>query len=180
VVMGDHGYKLGEHNGWAKQTNYNIDTRVPLLVRVPGVGQGESARAQLTELVDLYPTLCDLAGVEIPRIMEGTSFKPLLGHPPRKWKSAVFSQYHRRPNVSPDGKRYMGYSMVTLRHHYVEWRSWDDDRKLAGDLAAVELYDNQVDPDENVNIAGFSENAGTLAALANQLRAGWRAARPGT
>jgi hypothetical protein len=74
----------------------------------------------------------------------------------------------------------MGYSMVTPRHHYVEWRSWDDDKKLAGDLAASELYDNQVDPDENINIAGFPENADIMARLAGQLRAGWRSARPGT
>ena len=180
VVMGDHGFKLGEHNGWAKQTNYNIDTRVPLFVRVPGISQGGSSCARLTELVDLFPTLCDLAGVDIPPMMEGTSFKPLLGDPLRKWKSAVFSQYHRRPTVSPDGNRYMGYSMVTPRHHYVEWRSWDDDKKLAGDLAASELYDNQVDPDENVNIAGLPENAEIVATLARQLRAGWRSARLAT
>jgi hypothetical protein len=72
----------------------------------------------------------------------------------------------------------MGYSMVTPRHHYVEWRSWDDDKKSAGDLAAVELYDNQVDPNENVNIAGIPENAEIIAALAGRLRAGWRSARP--
>jgi iduronate 2-sulfatase len=178
VVMGDHGYKLGEHNGWTKQTNYNIDTRVPLFIRVPGVGRAGSSCAQLTELVDLDPTLCDLAGVEIPRIMEGTSFEALLKDPGRKWKSAVFSQYHRRPNVSPDGMRYKGYSMVTPRHHYVEWRSWDDGKKQAGDLAAVELYDNQMDPDENVNIAGFPENEEIVAMLSRQLREGWRFARP--
>jgi iduronate 2-sulfatase len=72
----------------------------------------------------------------------------------------------------------MGFSMVTARHHYVEWRSWDNDKKIAGDLAAVELYDNQADPDENFNIAVRSENAGLVARLADQLRAGWRAARP--
>jgi len=177
VVWGDHGYKLGEHNAWTKQTNYNIDTRVPLIIRAPGFGPGGRSCDRLTELVDLYPTLCDLAGLEIPGIMEGTSFKPLLRDPGREWKTAVFSQYHRRPNVSPDGKRYMGYSMVTARHHYVEWRYWDNDKKVAGDLAAVELYDNQADSDENVNIAGLPENAELVARLAGQLKAGWRAAR---
>jgi hypothetical protein len=71
----------------------------------------------------------------------------------------------------------MGYSMVTARHHYVEWRYWDNDKKVAADLAAVELYDNQADPDENVNIAGLPENAELVARLAGQLKAGWRAAR---
>lgn len=176
VLWGDHGYKLGEHNAWTKQTNYNIDTRVPLIVRAPGVGSPGRVCDKLTELVDLYPSLCDLAGIDIPGIMEGRSFKPLLRDPGREWKTAVFSQYHRRPNVSPDGKRYMGFSMVTERFHYVEWRTWDNDNKTAGDLAAVELYDNAADPDENVNIAGRPENAEIVVRLAGQLKAGWRAA----
>ena len=178
VLWGDHGYKLGEHNGWTKQTNYNVDTRVPLIVRAPGVGRPGRDCGRLTELVDLYPSLCDLAGIEVPSLMEGTSFKPLLRDPERPWKTAAFSQYHRRPNVSPDGKRYMGYSMVTERWHYVEWRAWDNESKTAGDLAAVELYDNAADPDENVNVAVQPENAALLVRLAEQLKSGWRAARP--
>ncbi len=178
VVWGDHGWKLGEHNAWCKQTNYNIDTRVPLIIRWPRARLKGGRSERLVELVDLHPTLCDLAGIDIPPSMEGTSFKPLFSNPDREWKSAVFSQYHRRPNVSPDGQRYMGYSMVTERYHYVEWRHWDNDLKLAGEVAAVELYDNQADPDENRNIAGLPENAGIVAELAQKLRAGWRAARP--
>jgi iduronate 2-sulfatase len=178
IVWGDHGWKLGEHNGWCKQTNYNIDTRVPLIIRWPRSRLKGGRSDRLVELVDLHPTLCDLAGIDIPSGMEGASFKPLFSNPDREWKSAVFSQYHRRPNVSPDKQRYMGYSMVTERYHYVEWRHWDNDRKLAGEVAAVELYDNQADPDENRNIAGFPENAGIVAELAQKLRAGWRAARP--
>ena len=95
-----------------------------------------------------------------------------------EWKSAVFSQYHRRPKVTPDKKRYMGYSMVTARYHYVEWRYWDNDKKRAGELAGVELYDNQKDPDENINIAGLSEHADIVEKLSKQLEAGWRAALP--
>ena len=72
----------------------------------------------------------------------------------------------------------MGYSMVTERWHYVEWRAWDNESKTAGDLAAVELYDNAADPDENVNVAVQPENAALLVRLAEQLKSGWRAARP--
>ncbi len=178
VVWGDHGWKLGEHNGWCKQTNYNIDTRVPLIIRWPRSPSNGRRSDRLVELVDLYPTLCDLAGIDIPFSMEGTSFQPLFTNPDREWKSAVFSQYHRRPNVSPDGKRYMGFSMVTPRYHYVEWRYWDNDRKIAGEVAAVELYDNQADSDENRNIAGLPDNAGIVEELSEQLKAGWRVARP--
>jgi iduronate 2-sulfatase len=176
VFWGDHGWKLGEHGSWCKQTNYNIDTRVPLLIRAPGVGAKGQKSDRLTELVDLYPTLCDLAGIEIPAYMEGTSLKPLLEQPELELKSAAFSQYVRRPKNSPDGKRYMGYSMVTSQYHYVEWYQWNDETKSAGDLAARELYDLQIDPDENINIAGHPENAETVQDLAEKLKAGWRAA----
>ena len=178
VVWGDHGWKLGEHGSWGKQTNYNIDTRAPLIVRAPGMPVRNVACDQLTELVDLYPTLCDMTGIEIPDNMEGISFKPLLSNPNLEWKSGAFSQYHRRPKNTPDKKSYMGYSIVTRRYHYVEWRYWDNHNKVAGKLAAVELYDNQADPEENINIAGIPENKAIVERLAQQLKAGWRAAVP--
>jgi arylsulfatase A-like enzyme len=177
VVWGDHGWKLGEHGSWCKQTNYNIDTRVPLLIRPPGADAQGQYCDQLTELVDLFPTLCDLAGIEIPESMEGVSLRPLLKTPDRPLKSAVFSQYHRRPRNTPDGKPYMGYSMVTPRYHYVEWYDWDNDNKVAGELAAVELYDNGADPGENLSIAGDPGNADLVRSLSRELKAGWRGAR---
>lgn len=176
VFWGDHGWKLGEHGSWCKQTNYSIDTRVPLMIRAPGIGGKGGKTESLTELVDLYPTLCDLAGIEVPDAIEGTSLRPLLDKPGQDLKSAAFSQYVRRPKNSPDGKRYMGYSMVTSRYHYVEWYHWDDATKTAGDLVVVELYDLLSDPDENTNIAGQPENAGTVRSLAEKLEAGWRGA----
>ena len=77
---------------------------------------------------------------------------------------------------SPDGKRYMGYSMVTQRYHYVEWRPWDHASKTAGALVATELYDLQEDPQENVNVASRAENEELLLDLAAQLRGGFPAA----
>ena len=177
VLWGDHGWKLGEHGSWCKQTNYNIDTRVPLFIRTPEMANRGVRTDQLTELVDLFPTLCDLAGIEIPDHMEGTSLKPLLSDPGSPVKTAAFSQYVRRPKNSPDGKRYMGYSMVTDRYHYVEWYTFDDATKTAGDQVAVELYDNQADPDENINLAANPEYAKTVRELAIKLKAGWREAR---
>ena len=110
--------------------------------------------------------------------MEGVSLVPLLKTPEVALKPAAFSQYHRQPKVSLDGKRYMGYSMVTPRYHYVQWHTWDNDQHVAGEQVAVELYDNQVDPDENVNIAGRPAHAALLEQLAAQLRASRRGRRP--
>ena len=177
VVWGDHGWKLGEHGSWCKQTNYNIDTRVPLFIYDPRNPAADYDCESLVELVDLFPTLCDLAGIEIPEYMEGMSLKPLLADPGQELKSAAFSHYHQRPKNTLDGKQYMGYSMVTARYHYVEWYSWDDEAKVPGDLAGRELYDNQVDPDENVNISELPENAEIIQALSEKLKAGWKAAQ---
>jgi len=176
VVWGDHGWKLGEHGSWCKQTNYNVDTQVPLFIKVPGYKAMGRASNSLVELVDLYPTLCDLAGISVPDDMEGVSLKPVLKNPEAEVKSAVFSQYHQRPKVTPDGGRYMGYSMVTHRYHYVEWYTWDNQRKERGRKVGVELYDNQNDPQENFNIGNEPQNQALVQSLSERLRAGWQGA----
>ena len=93
IVWGDHGWHLGDMGVWGKATNYEIATRVPLMIWTPDMktrGKGTNA---LVELVDMYPTLCELAGVPIPSHVEGHSFVPLLDKPERPWKKAAFSQY---------------------------------------------------------------------------------------
>ncbi len=178
VIIGDHGWKLGEHGSWGKMTNYEIDTRVPLIIKAPGI-KGKGRRSErLTELVDVFPTLCELAGIEVPDYLQGTSMVPLLNDPDREWKSAIFSQFHRRPRVAIDGQRYMGYSMRTDRYHYIEWYYWDDKNKVALDYVTAELYDHQNDPEENVNIAPNPLNSKLIDELGKKLKAGWRSARP--
>jgi iduronate 2-sulfatase len=177
VVWGDHGWKLGEHNGWSKMTNYAIDIQVPLIVKAPGISpKGKSDG--LVELVDVYSTLCDLAGIDIPNYLQGTSFKPLLGKPDREWKSAAFSQFQRRPRESIDGKNYMGYSMITDKYHYVEWYAWDTQNKISLDLKATELYDMLIDPNENINVSNRAENKILVDELSAQLKGGWKNAKP--
>ena len=176
VVWGDHGYKLGDHNSWGKMTNYNIDLRVPIIIRYPGQPNRGAQTEGITELVDLFPTICDIADVDIPDYMQGTSLVPLIEEPKRKWKTAAFSQFHRRPKVSADGQRYMGYSINTDKHHYIEWYSWDHKKGLRGELKNTELYHRINDPNEMVNIANDDSQVRIVEDLSNRLAAGWQAA----
>ena len=117
MIWGDHGWKLGEHNGWCKQTNFEIDTRSPLIISAPrGKANGQSCES-LVEFVDVYPTLCDLAGLPMPTFLEGISLKPILDDTSAQVKDAAFSQFPRRH----EGREHMGYAMRTDRYRYVEW-----------------------------------------------------------
>lgn len=93
VVWGDHGWHLGEHGLWGKATNYEIATRVPLIVSAPGATAHGRATRALVEFVDVYPSLCELAGLPLPPHLAGRSFAPLLAQPDLPWKQAVFSQF---------------------------------------------------------------------------------------
>ncbi len=93
VVWGDHGWHLGDMGVWGKATNYEIATRVPLMIWTPNRKTRGVKTDALVELVDIFPTLCDLAGVPKPDHLEGQSFVPLLDKPNQQWKTAVFSQY---------------------------------------------------------------------------------------
>ncbi|MGB7324001.1 MAG: sulfatase [Rubripirellula sp.] len=160
VLWSDHGWKLGEHNSWCKQTNHEIDTRVPLIIRSPSAKANGQATRALVELLDVFPTLCELTGLPIPEQLEGRSLAPLLSDPDQQVKQAAFSQYHRKHN----GARLMGYSMRTNRYRYTQWQD-----RQNGKVIATELYDHETDPMENTNIASAPANRQVLADLDKQL-----------
>lgn len=95
IIWSDHGFHLGDMGIWGKASNYEMATRVPMLIWTPDLrkaNQGKKTDA-LVELVDIYPSLCELAGIPIPKHLEGYSFKPLLEQPRLSWKKAAFSQF---------------------------------------------------------------------------------------
>ncbi len=165
VLWGDHGWHLGEHGTWSKLTNYEWATRVPLIIAAPGSEYQHASTSALAELVDVYPTLCELAGLDIPKHVEGTSLAPVMRQPNRPWKTAAFSQF-------PFGKEILGRAIRTDRYRYVEWS------KTTVETIAVELYDHQTDPGETVNAAGHKEMAEITAGLHEDLQAGWKACLP--
>jgi len=168
VLWGDHGFKIGEHRSWSKHTNYEVDTRIPLIVRAPGMAAAGETTEALVETVDLYPTLADLTGLPAPPQHQGRSFAPLLGDPDRPWKEAVFGQYRRG---GLDGV--LGRTVRTDRYRYVEWVDLS-----SGAVRARELYDHQHDPWENINVADRAPYASLVDSLSTVLRDGWQAALP--
>lgn len=164
VLWGDHGWHLGDHGLWCKHTNFEEATHAPLIFSSPGQKHAGVQTDALAEFVDIYPTLCDLAGLPAPEGVEGVSVAPVMAEPGRRWKNAAFSQY-------PRGK-VMGYSIRTDRYRYTEWS------EPGQNPVAVELYDYEADPQGNVNVAEHPEQQSRRRRLSLQLRAGWKAALP--
>lgn len=173
VLWGDHGWKLGEHDAWCKHSNCENDTNTSLLLSAPGLKTAGSHSRSIVEFVDVYPTLADLAGLPLPKHLEGISFKPVLENPNRPWKQAAFSQYPRPGSKSGSGQL-MGYSMRTERHRFTVWVARNDHSKIE----SIELYDHAIDPQENQNLAGRKENAALVDKLMAQWKAGWPGALP--
>ena len=162
VLWGDHGYHLGENGVFTKMTNFELGTHAPLIVSAPGMKTAGQRTRAFVEFVDMYPTLAELAGLPRPAHLEGTSFAPLLDDPARAWKAAAFSQYLR-----PGPDKIIGRSIRTDRWRYTEWTNGK------GENVGTELYDEQGDPQENVNVAGA--HVDVVGQHAKQLHDGWRA-----
>jgi iduronate 2-sulfatase len=161
VLWGDHGWHLGDHGMWCKHTNYEQATRAPLIVVVPGRHAGQRSAA-IVEFVDIYPTLCDLAGIPRPPHLEGESLVPLLDEPARPTSKPAFHVY---PRKAKDFGPLLGHAVRSDRWRYVEWRQADES------VAARELYDLCDDPDETVNVADEPAWADVVAEHATLLTA---------
>ncbi|MFP4092570.1 MAG: sulfatase [Cyclobacteriaceae bacterium] len=151
VLWGDHGWNLREHGLWCKHSNFESSLRAPLMVRVPEINKGATTAA-LTEFVDIYPSLCELAGLPVPHHIEGTSFVPLLSNPQQPWKQQVFSKY------------YDGYSVKDEQFRYTEWRNQE------GKVYARMLYDHKADSLENMNVAEKAEYLDVVERMQQSLR----------
>jgi iduronate 2-sulfatase len=133
---------------WFKQSCFEEAARVPLIISVPGLKTAGQASPRLTELVDLYPTLADLAGLTPPPGLQGVSLRPLLLSPAAEWHQPAFTQVQR--GEAP------GHSVRTDHWRYTQW-----DRGAKGE----ELYDHESDPQELHNLAALAKHAATLAEM---------------
>jgi iduronate 2-sulfatase len=129
VLWGDHGWNLGEHNYWSKHNLLNTSKHTPLIIRAPGFKQDIKADG-IVELVDMYPTLCELAGISLPQHLEGNSIVSLMKNPKQDGKKAAYTKWRS------------GASVITSDFSYTEW---DSNQRM--------LFDLKKDPNENENVA---------------------------
>ena len=171
VFTSDHGYHMGEHGLWQKQSLFEGSARVPMLIVAPGTaGKGSVVKTPVSHL-DLFPTLAELAGIKAPANLQGQSLVPMLKDPNatgRGWaltqvvRGGNFNRQGAAPATGDKGKRFFGYSLRTPRWRYTEWDEGAEGR---------ELYDHDHDPKELTNLADKPEHAATVAALSAQTRA---------
>ncbi|GFT48249.1 iduronate 2-sulfatase [Nephila pilipes] len=237
VLLGDHGWSLGEHQEWSKYSNFEVSVNVPLIIYVPELMEEKRVpfhhekvlnfirkrnqfsdeepqkwrslykpkyqTTELVELVDIFPTLAEIANIAVPPLCrvfstifcsEGLSFYPLIEHlvldpwVDFSWKTATFSQYPR-PTLAPSNIsdqpalkdiKYMGYSIRTARFRYTEWVKFNKDR-FKPDWPVIisrELYDHMYDPNEMNNVSDLDEYANMVIELSKKIKKGWRHAMP--
>ena len=151
VLWGDHGWNLREHGLWCKHCNFNTSLNAPLIISAPGMTKGAKTNA-ITEFVDVYPTLCELAGLEIPDHAEGTSLVNILKDPTAATDGIAVSRWMQ------------GYTIIRDNYFYTEWIDSTDQ------VNASMLYDHTIDPDENVSMALEPENQELIEELRKELK----------
>jgi iduronate 2-sulfatase len=167
VFASDHGYHLGEHGLWQKMSLFEEVARVPLIVAAPGAAKGAVVKSPVG-LIDLYPTLLELCGIEGPGHLQGQSLVPMLRDASSIGRGWALTQIMRMVNREKK-ERYFGYSLRTARWRYTEWAEGEKGR---------ELYDHDADPRELTNLAADPALAATVEQLSTQLRAAVKSTFP--
>lgn len=141
VLWSDHGWQLGEHRMFSKHANYEVATRSPLIIRCPGMNLPGVPANGIVESVDVYPTLIELCGLPSPADLAGQSLCSMVDNPLAPGKLSAYSTHG-------GGRGYRGHALRTQHYRLVRWIN------QTGQLGLTELYDHEVDPDENVNVSG--------------------------
>ena len=158
VLWGDHGWQLGDHGLWHKHTNFEVATRAPLLIRVPHQKSAGQHCKSPVEFIDVYPTLSELCGLQSPQNLAGKSLCKFINDPTTESNDIAISQYPRKDPES--GLAVMGYSIRTKRWRATYWKDRASPR-----IVATELYDEENDPSETVNLANKPEHRELINSL---------------
>ncbi|PWG06652.1 sulfatase [Polaribacter aquimarinus] len=153
ILWGDHGWNLGDHKLWCKHVTFETALKTPLIIKVPGKTKGQKTEA-ITEYIDIYPSLAELVGLDIPNTVEGKSFVPILNgqKSEKNWAISKFKD------------------AVTLIKDDLFYTEWTDDKGIA---YARMLFDHKKDPLELDNLAEKPEYQGKVQKLSIELRNKW-------
>lgn len=185
VFWSDHGYMLGEHGLWQKQNLFESTARQPLMIYAPGYSQGRVCNG-IVEMLDIYPTVAEIAGLQAPDELDGRSLVKLLKDPSAEWDYPAFTQQARtlisqgsstfrmggsslfsfNPMLNDRNTTVFGRTIRVDRYRYTEWNEG---------LDGVELYDYQNDPEEHINQADNPHYKNIVTELSAKLRAGYDA-----
>ncbi len=158
VFWGDHGFKLGEYGAWSKHTNFEIDTRVPLLFSVPNNPYAGTRVNTIVESVDIYPTLCDLVGIKKPDNLDGLSFSTYFGTKQIPWNKPAYSIFPKADDI-------LGHSIRTPSFRYTQWVD-----QSSNTIIDEEFYDHKFDSLERFSLAKKFPNNEQLVSARETLR----------
>jgi uncharacterized sulfatase len=158
LLLGDHGYHLGEHGWWNKVTVFELGARCPMIMWIPGAkGMGQET-SSVVEFLDLYPTFVDYCGLQAPHKLSGKSLRPVLEDPTNAWDEAAYTQVVR-------GKVGMGYSVCHGPYRFTQWGEKGE--------GGYELYDHSQDHVGYYNLANEPEYSEVRERLAQLLKQGF-------
>lgn len=168
VLTSDHGFHDGEHGYWGKHNVWDMSFRVPLIIRMPKAERQVGRVGGLTEHVDVYPGLCELAGVPKPEgFLEGTSLAPVVAQPRDDFKRAVFG--HRKHMWHDRIQAYdIANTVRTDRYRLTQYLL------ESGEMLYEELFDYHDDPEERRNFATHPQYTTALREMRELLEAGWQ------
>ena len=148
-MVGDHGWSLSDHGLWAKHSNFEVALQVPLIISDSSLPEAAHTNS-IAELVDIYPTLCELTAGESPSHLQGSSLVSALESPNKLFKNKALARYHK------------GETLIVDKLFYTEWQQ-------KGKAVSKMLYDHETDPNEINNLANDPEYLSTVKALSQQL-----------
>jgi len=150
VLVGDHGWSLSDHGLWAKHSNFEVALQVPLIISDSGLPIAARTNS-IAELVDIYPTLCELTAGESPTHLQGSSLVSALKSPDKLYKNKALARWQK------------GETLIVDQLFYTEWL-----RK--GKVASKMLYNHETDPNETINLANDPAYLSIVNALSEQLK----------
>jgi len=150
VLVGDHGWSLSDHGLWAKHSNFEVALQVPLIISDSGLPIASRTNS-IAELVDIYPTLCELTAGESPTHLQGSSLVSALKSPDKLFKNKALARWQK------------GETLIVDQMFYTEWQ-----RK--GKVVSKMLYNHETDPNETINLANDPAYLSIVKALSQQLK----------